>query len=169
VAGNGVSEDYAYDLRGRPLSRSASLSGTVLFAETLRNMQFADDNPCPGAPSSPNYAAGLLIARALSGTGLPQEDQGVWDCYSYDGGLRLSRAERYAAEGQSFVPSSVSSYGFDANGNVLSLSQTGQGSASFTRAGSDQLTAASLGSDASLTFTYDATYGQITGLAAHRH
>jgi RHS repeat-associated protein len=166
VAGNGVSEAYAYDLRGRPLSRSASLSGTVLFAESLRDMQFKDgENPCPGSAELPDYSAGLLIARALSGTGLPQEDQGIWNCYSYDGGLRLSRVERYATEGQSFVPSSSFTYGYDANGNVLFLSQTGQGSASFTRAGSDQITAASLASNASLTFTYDATYGQITGLA----
>jgi RHS repeat-associated protein len=165
VAGNGVGETYAYDLRGRQLSRSASLSGTVLFAETRRDLQFANDNPCAGAPSSPDYSAGLLIARALSGTGLPEQDQNAWECYSYDGGLRLSQTDHYAVEDQSYVPSSSLTYGFDVNGNVLSLSEAGQGSASFTRSGSDQLTAASLASDASLTFTYDASYGQITGLA----
>src|SRR5687768_6262372 len=38
------------------------------------------------------------------------------------------------------------------------------GIVSFTRSGADQLESASLGSGESLTFTYDQSYGQLTGI-----
>jgi hypothetical protein len=95
VSGNGIADSYAYDLRGNKLEQSASLNGTVLFAETLRDMQIADaENPCPGSAGSPDYSAGLIIARQLSGSGLPEADQDVWDCYLYDGAARLIETER---------------------------------------------------------------------------
>ncbi len=43
AAGNGVSDGYTYDLRGKTLSKSSSMNGKVLFAEGLRSMQIAND------------------------------------------------------------------------------------------------------------------------------
>jgi RHS repeat-associated protein len=163
VAGNGVSTAATYDLRGQALATSATLGDYVLFAETLRTMQIADDeNPCPGSPSSPDYAAGLVIARALSGEGLPTQDQGVWDCYGYDGAQRLIESSRYQPDGESWVQTSSFTYGLDGNSNVRSIIQSGDETVSFTRSGSDLLSAATLASGENLAFAYDATYGDMT-------
>jgi hypothetical protein len=125
VAGNGVSTAATYDLRGRTLGTSASLGEQVLFAETLRDMQIADgENPCPGSTSSPDYAAGLIIARALSGAGLPEQDQDIWECYSYDGAARLSQTMRYQWESGDWQESAAYAYSYDDNGNVESITGT---------------------------------------------
>jgi hypothetical protein len=177
VAGNGVSTTTTYDLRGRVLSTSASLGDSVLFAETLRDMQFKDgENPCQGSSASPDYAAGLIIARALAGTGLPDEDQGIWECYSYDGAARLSQTERYQGESGAWAEVQTYAYGYDDSGNVESITATTQSGelqkllpgfiddapqgSDFTRSGSDQLDGASLPSGDDLSFGYDASHGQ---------
>jgi hypothetical protein len=165
LAGNGIGDVYSYDLRGARLSQKTSIGDTVLFAESLRDMQISDgENPCTGSTATPNYSAGLLIARALSGSGLPPEDQGVWDCYSYDGALRLTQSSRYQTEGTAWVQSSSHVYGLDDNGNLQSI--TGTGPASFARSGKDQLASASLASGEAFAFTYDASYGQMTGMSS---
>ena len=127
VAGNGVSTTTTYDLRGRVVGTSASLGDNVLFAETLRDMQFKDgENPCPGSTTSPDYAAGLIIARALSGSGLPEEDQGIWECYSYDGAARLSQTSRYQGESGNWAETQTYAYDYDANGNVESITESAE-------------------------------------------
>ncbi len=90
-------------------------------------MQIADDeNPCPGSTSSPDYAAGLIIARALSGSGLPEEDQDIWECYSYDGAARLSQTSRYQWGNDGWQESATYSYSYDDNSNVESISTASQ-------------------------------------------
>jgi hypothetical protein len=181
VAGNGVSTAQTYDLRGRTLSTSASLGDVVLFAESLRDMQIADDeNPCPGSTSSPDYAAGLIIARALSGSGLPEQDQDTWECYSYDGAARLSQTSRYQWGSDGWQESATYSYSYDDNSNVESISTTSQSEglrkilpgflqeapsdSSFARDGSDQLNSASLASGEKL-FSYESSNGQLTEIS----
>ncbi|HYN00312.1 MAG TPA: RHS repeat-associated core domain-containing protein [Aestuariivirgaceae bacterium] len=181
VSGNGISESYAYDLRGNRLEQSASLNGTVLFAEALRDMQIADDeNPCPGTASSPDYSSGLFIGRSLSGSGLPPADQDVWDCYSYDGASRLIETDRYEQNGSGWQGVSSYGYGLDGNGNLASIATSlpsavltspsllpaaASSISSFSRSGSDRIAAASLASGGDLTLSYDQTYGEMTSLA----
>jgi hypothetical protein len=170
AAGNGVSDGYTYDLRGNTLSKSSSMNGKVLFAEDLRSMQIADDeNPCPGSTSTPDFSAGLIIARYLSGNGLPQEDQGVWDCYSYDGALRLSATKRYRQEGADWPEIAAYIYAYDDNGNVERIGASGTGGgqiqANLSRGGNDQIMSASLASG-DVTAAYEATYGSMTNVSS---
>jgi hypothetical protein len=165
LAGNGVGDAYSYDLRGATLNQTTSINDNVLFSESLRDMQISDgENPCTGSAASPNYSTGLLIARALSGSALPQEDQGVWDCYSYDGARRLTQSSRYQTEGQAWMQSSSLGYALDDNGNVQSI--TGTAPARFTRSGKDQLASASLASGDVFSFAYDDSHGQMTGMSS---
>lgn len=170
AAGNGVSDFYSYDLRGNMLGKSSSMNGNVLFAESLRSMQIADsENPCPGSTNAPDFSAGLVIARYLSGNGLPQEDQGVWDCYSYDGALRLQATNRYQQAGASWQQTSSYDYSFDDNGNVESIaisgSDGGGSQTNLSRGGSDQIISAALASG-DVTAAYEATYGSMTRVSS---
>jgi hypothetical protein len=42
VTGNGLSESYAYDFRGGPLTHNVTRQDRLLYAETLRDMQIAN-------------------------------------------------------------------------------------------------------------------------------
>jgi hypothetical protein len=124
TSGNGLVTTSTYDLRGEPLEVSTSGEEGVLMAESLREMQIGDDEtPCPGSTASPDYSLGLLIGRGLSGSGLPLEDRGVWECYSYDGALRLSGSERYRGRKGAWSLLQSSAYGLDDDGNVRSIEE----------------------------------------------
>src|SRR5215216_5105223 len=167
---NGVSDGYTYDLRRNTLSKSSSINGKVLFAEGLRSMQIdGDENPCPGSTSTPDFSAGLMIARHLSGNGLPQQDQDVWDCYSYDGALRLSSTKRYRQDGSDWPEAAAYTYAYDDNGNVESIGASGTGGeqiqTNLSRSGNDQIISASHASG-DITAAYDATYGSMTSISS---
>jgi hypothetical protein len=183
TSGNGLVTRYAYDLRGQALSVSTSSDEAVLMSESLRDMQIADDeNPCPGSTASPDYSAGLLIGRGLSGAGLPSADQGVWDCYSYDGALRLTQSSRYQQQNGAWAMSASFTYGLDGNGNVASIAEgdsgftppsflaslLGSDATSFTRSSSDQIAEASLEGN-SLSLAYDASYGDLVSLTGESY
>ncbi|HEY7748394.1 MAG TPA: hypothetical protein VH933_06935, partial [Aestuariivirgaceae bacterium] len=183
TSGNGLVTTSTYDLRGEPLEVSTSGEEGVLMAESLREMQIGDDEtPCPGSTASPDYSLGLLIGRGLSGSGLPLEDRGVWECYSYDGALRLSGSERYRGRKGAWSLLQSSAYGLDDDGNVRSIEEGGSGvftvpsllaslmgsdESSFTRLNSDQIEEASLKGE-EVKLAYDASYGDVVSLSGER-
>jgi hypothetical protein len=71
---------------------------------------------------------------------------------------------RCAAAGGILIVLSTFLYGFDGNSNVPPF-QSSEQTVRFTRAGNDQLFQATLASG-EVTFAYDATYGQLTGIEA---
>src|SRR5215217_4324408 len=112
------------------VSRSLKQGDTEVFGETVLRMQQPSGGapPCGGSADQPNYAGGFVFAHALSGSGLPSQDQNTWSCFSYDGAGRLVESALYPADGDAWNGTISYAYGYDPNGNLTGI-ETGVPSA----------------------------------------